>query len=256
MDELELWPNNSGQVSSTLTGAMKKIRKIGKLVKDAWLMIGITILLLCVLEGSLSLTFFIKDRFSAFDESADYRRALADTSSDPTWVDKYYKEFSRSFVAQWRSYVYWRRKPYHGNHINIDTNGIRLTTLTKPIQQESRTPVKIFMFGGSTIWGTGARDAFTIPSILLQELHNKGVATEVINFGETGYVSTQEVIALLLQLQKGQLPDLVIFYDGINDLFSAYQQRVAGLTENEYNRVNEFNLSTPAKLKQRTGMVL
>lgn len=51
MDELELWPNNSGQVSSTLTGAMKKIRKIGKLVKDAWLMIGITILLLCVLEG-------------------------------------------------------------------------------------------------------------------------------------------------------------------------------------------------------------
>lgn len=232
---------------------MMKISKFAKLVKDAWLMVGITILLLCCLEGGLSLAFFIKDRFSASDLD---RRARADTYSDPTWVKDYYKEFRRSYVAQWRPYVYWRRKPYHGNHINIDANGIRLTPLTKPLQQESRTPVKIFMFGGSTLWGTGARDAFTIPSIFAKELQNKGVATEVTNFGETGYVSTQEVITLLLQLRQGQLPDFAIFYDGVNDMYSAYQQHVAGLPQNEFNRVNDFNLSKPAKSKQRTRMVL
>ena len=235
---------------------MTKISTFGQLVKDAWLMVGITILLLCLLEGGLSLAFFIKDRLSAFDPSAADPRVIADTYSDPTWVNNYQEEFSRSFVAQWRPYVYWRRKPYHGNHINIDTNGIRLTALPKPLQQESRTPVKLFMFGGSTMWGTGARDAFTIPSIVAKELQNKGVATEVINFGETGYVSTQEVITLLLQLQKGQLPDLVIFYDGVNDMYSAYQQHVAGLPENEFNRVKDFNLSQPAKFKQRISIVL
>lgn len=69
-------------------------------------------------------------------------------------------------------------------------------------------------------------------------------------------MSTQVVIALLLQLQKGQIPDLVIFYDGVNDMYSAYQQKVAGLPENEFNRVKEFNLSQPAKSKQLRRMAL
>jgi len=38
----------------------------------------------------------------------------------------------------------------------------------------------------------------------------------------------------------------VIFYDGVNDTFSAYQQGVAGLTQNEFNRVTELGLSAPA----------
>jgi len=54
----------------------------------------------------------------------------------------------------------------------------------------------------------------------------------------------------------GQRPDLVIFYDGVNDVFSAYQQQVAGLPQNEFNRVREFNLSRAVKRKQRTDMVL
>jgi lysophospholipase L1-like esterase len=124
------------------------------------------------------------------------------------------------------------------------------------MQQDSRTPLKIFMFGGSALWGTGARDAFTIPSIFATQLQNKGLATEVTNFGESGYVSTQEVSAMLLQLQKGQIPDLVIFYDGVKDMYSAYQQHVAGLPENEFNRVKEFNLSQPAKSKQLRRITL
>jgi hypothetical protein len=61
---------------------------------------------------------------------------------------------------------------------------------------------------------------------------------------------------LLLQLQKGNIPDIVIFYDGVNDTYSAYQQRVAGLPQNEFNRMREFNLSNPDNLKQRSGMLL
>jgi lysophospholipase L1-like esterase len=229
-----------------------KISKIRNVVKDTWLTLGITILLLCLLEASLSLVFFVKDRFRASDPVPADPRVSADTYSNPTWVNDYYKELTSSFVAQWTPYVYWRRKPYHGEYINIDTNGMRLTT---SFEQEPRPSLKIFMFGGSTLWGTGARDAFTIPSIFAKELQQRGLTTEVLNFGETGYVSTQGVITLLLQLQKGHRPDLVIFYDGVNDLYSAYQQHVAGLPQNEFNRVKEFNLSHPVKLKERTTMV-
>ena len=82
----------------------------------------------------------------------------------------------------------------------------------------------------------------TIPAILARELANKGITAEVTNFGESGYVNTQEFIGLALELQKEKIPDLVIFYDGVNDTFSAYQQGVAGVPQNEFNRVTEFSL--------------
>jgi lysophospholipase L1-like esterase len=112
------------------------------------------------------------------------------------------------------------------------------------------------MFGGSTLWGTGARDAFTIPSVVATELHKRGLTSEVTNFGETGYVTTQETVMLLLLLQKGAFPDIVVFYDGVNDTFSAMQQGVPGLPQNEFNRALEFNLSQSDKSRQRIFMDL
>jgi len=101
----------------------------------------------------------------------------------------------------------------------------------------------IFLFGGSTMWGTGSRDDFTIPSIFSKRLAKNGVNAQIVNFGESGYVSTQEVILLIRELQKMNIPDLVIFYDGVNDTYSAYQQQIAGIPENEFNRVKEFRSS-------------
>ncbi len=98
------------------------------------------------------------------------------------------------------------------------------------------------MFGGSTLWGTAARDDYTIPSLVAKYLSERGLNVRVTNYGETGYVNTQEVVELLTLLQKGNIPDIVVFYDGVNDTFSAYQNRVAGLPQNESNRVKEFNL--------------
>jgi hypothetical protein len=119
-------PRSSGPFSCNLTEViMTRLRKIGKLVKDACLVVGIIVLLSCSLEGSFSFAFFIKDWFSASaDQSAADRRVIADAYSDPTGVNQYYEEFSRSNIAQWRPYVYWRRELYHGNYINIDTNSI------------------------------------------------------------------------------------------------------------------------------------
>ena len=54
----------------------------------------------------------------------------------------------------------------------------------------------------------GAPDEATIASIVaissLVEKH--GLNVEVTNFGSTGYVTTQETIALLRELQSGNVP--------------------------------------------------
>jgi len=221
---------------------MVTLAKIGRWLRDTWLLIGIAAGLFGLLEGGLSLALRVKHRFSQAELRPDWR-VDADAYPDRSWVTKYYDEFRASDAVRWRPYVYWRRGAFRGAYINVDATGIRRTSGTAPAPASGRS-IRIFMFGGSALWGTGARDDFTIPSILARELENRGLRPEVTNFGESGYVGTQEVIALLLRLQKGDRPDLVIFYDGVNDTYSAYQQHVAGLPQNEFNRVTEFNLSS------------
>ena len=225
---------------------MEQSNKIVKVARDIWTIVGITLLVFLLLESFLSLTFRVRESFSKSSTAFVDSRANADAYQDRSWAASYYEEFERSQIAQWKPYVYWRQQPYQGKYINITENGLRFTPDPLITHQSGTPPLRIFMFGGSTLWGTGARDSMTIPAILATELANKGITAEVTNFGESGYVNTQEFIGLLLELQKEKIPDLVIFYDGVNDTFSAYQQGVAGVPQNEFNRVTEFNLLTPA----------
>ena len=166
------------------------------------------------------------------------------------WLEDYYKEFHQQHIS-WEPYVYWRYTPYKGHYINIDEKGLRRTWNTGISRRK-----RIFVFGGSTVWGTGVRDDFTIPSFISRILSlEKGLNVEVINFGQSGYVTTQEIIALLRLLQNGQIPDLVIFYDGINDSFSAFQSREAGIPQNEFNRYAEFNSGRSILLSARNLIV-
>jgi hypothetical protein len=221
------------------------LRTAGRLLRDGWLILGIAILLFCLLEAGARLV-LLAGRWA----SPEIERTQADTYSDSAWLKAYHEEFARSYPLRWRPYVYWRRKPYRGEYINVDTNGLRMTPTPAPSAPASAQPLKIFIFGGSSLWGTGARDAFTIPALIASELQHDGLNVEVTNFGETGYVSTQELIALLLELRAGRRPDVVVFYDGVNDTFSAFQQRRPGLPQNENHRVADFNLSRDDPTRQ------
>jgi hypothetical protein len=93
------------------------------------------------------------------------------------------------------------------------------------------------------MWGTFQRDFMTIPSRAGAMLAQRGIREiRYTNFGETGYVFTQEVIELLLQLRDGLRPSVVVFYDGLNDVIATVQSGVAGISQNEGNREQEFQL--------------
>lgn len=220
--------------------------KLFKAAGTTWAIVGLTLALFLFLESALTLAFRASAALSGSSAGYVDPRGGADAYADRSWAPGYYLEFERSQIAQWKPYVYWRQPAFQGKYINITENGLRFTPAPAITAPKGTAPVRIFMLGGSTMWGTGARDAMTIPAILSAELAHKGIAAEVTNFGESGYVSTQELILLLLELQRGNIPDVVVFYDGVNDTFSAYQQRTAGMPQNEFNRVNEFNLTGAA----------
>jgi len=156
--------------------------------------------------------------------------------SVPWWND-FVEEHRDSNRLWWQSYVYWRRPPYEGSFIKVDSRGVRRSWNA---ERHGDRPQKIFFFGGSTMWGSGARDEYTIPSYVARTLTEKGFDVDVTNFGETGWVNTQGVIMLMLELRKGNIPDVVVFYDGANDVHAAFQNREAGLPGNEINRRKQF----------------
>jgi hypothetical protein len=116
----------------------------------------------------------------------------------------------------------WGLVPYpylepnqHMPTININSDAFR----GKEIQPHSNEKFRIFIVGASTIFGSGSTsDETTIPGYLQQMFDNStNVNVEIINAGIPGAHSTNE-----LNLIKNKLinykPDLIVVYDGWNDL--------------------------------------
>ena len=124
------------------------------------------------------------------------------------------EEVRKSDRAVYEPYTIWKRRPYRGTYTTIDITGSRRTVGNST----SEDALDIWMFGGSAVWGVGAPDHETIPSHMAALLNGTlGIESNVRNLGRRGYVSTQEVIYLMRELQAGRRPDIVVFYNGVND---------------------------------------
>jgi hypothetical protein len=169
-------------------------------------------------------------------------------SSHPFWIfgPGHESEAAAYWVAtdsiglKWTPYVYTRELPVSGTDITIGADGLRKTASF--VSAGTPGVQRIYFFGGSTVWGTGARDDFTIPSDVARILNAQNTPAEVMNFGDPGYVSTQDMILFQIQLARGNVPNVAVFYGGSNDIFSAWQQGVAGFPQNEFNRSKDFTL--------------
>ena len=75
-------------------------------------------------------------------------------------------------------------------------------------------------FGGSTLQGAYQRDDFTIPSDVAKVAYSNHIAIHVTNYGQQGYAAWQELELLEELLTTGYRPKVVVFYDGINDLYA------------------------------------
>lgn len=145
------------------------------------------------------------------------------------WTSQYFADFNASSQVRYHSYTLWRRAPFEGKTIKIDAQGLRETYYSRC---NPGTPA-VWMFGNSALWGAGSPDWATIPSLLAQEFSKAGAQVCVKNFGEKAWVSTQEVIALALELkQAARPPAVVIFYDGTTDAYLPYETKERDVHDN------------------------
>jgi len=64
-----------------------------------------------------------------------------------------------------------------------------------------------------SMWGTGSNDANTIPSLVTQI---GGFRSQ--NYAENAWTAHQGLSLLIQLLQEGHRPDVVVFYDGVNEV--------------------------------------
>ena len=206
-------------------------------LQSIWTMAGVTLVLLLLIEGTARVAQQLRAPvLPAPLARDDPRRALA-------WWPEFNREFDETRPQRWRPYVYYGVYPtYRGRYINIDSAGHRAT----PQRSAPGEPaLRVLVLGGSTVWGTSQRDSATIPAELarrLQALVGDGTRVEVTNMGQSGYVTTQGVLEVILALRSGYRPDLVVAYEGINDVAATMQYGAPGFPQNESKRAEEFAL--------------
>jgi hypothetical protein len=99
----------------------------------------------------------------------------------------------------------------------FDRYGFRLDARDLRFDQPMKWK-KIWVFGGSTMQGLGARRDETIAAHLNKLLESTGSEYRAINMGQGGFTSTQELLLLIELLQQGHKPDLIVSYDGATEV--------------------------------------
>jgi lysophospholipase L1-like esterase len=152
--------------------------------------------------------------------SSPYYRAVP-------WGTVHWRELNAVRMrTRYEPYVMWRRPAVRGATITVDSLGNRRT----PGAQCGEGALRVFVFGGSTTWGYGVPDSATIPAFMQRELSARLMRPVcVVNYGELGHTSTQSLLQLMARLRDGDAPDMAVFYDGVNDLFTSDQYDQPGL---------------------------
>ncbi len=174
------------------------------------LVLGNLLVLLLLILVANAITAAIYDADDWWDDQKEKSDERVDL---PNYVDK---EHSRKIFAETRlletrylPFVEWGRKPARGEVVNVNEKGERVHV--PPGKGELGV---VRFFGGSTTWGTGVADDETIPAYF-NGLHPDWT---VHNHGEGGYYSRQELESLINVVHLGEPVDLVVFYDGYNDV--------------------------------------
>jgi lysophospholipase L1-like esterase len=119
----------------------------------------------------------------------------------------------------------WRSRPFSGQYINVDDQRRRVVPNT---HCDDPAALRVYTFGGSTLWGYGVPDGNTIPANLQALYQADGVNVCIVNYADFGFNSTQGLIQLLQLIQAGDIPDVALFYDGVNDVTAANRTSTAG----------------------------
>ena len=165
----------------------------------------VTLGLLFSLEFMLATAFTIIDNYFTDPETTE-------RTSGPNWTSEtigFSKEVKNFRRYPYKAFLGWVSPNFKGDVLNV-YNERRNTIVSKELVGDT----SFHFFGGSTIWGHGVSDKNTIPSLIADKFKLRAV-----NYGEQAYNSRQELNLLLDNIVTIKKGDVVVFYDGVNDVY-------------------------------------
>ena len=175
---------------------------------DTCIIFTISMALLAGGEGAARIAREVKASVDAPPDSPEFAILRTQPWGRQQWIDQ------RGASAVHEAYFEFRDRPYRSQTLNIDNKGRRLV----PGNCEQEGALDVLTFGGSTMYGFGVPDEFTIPAYLAALYNGEGKCVRVTNYGSEWWQSSQSLIQLIEVLKKGTRPRVVIFYDGINEV--------------------------------------
>ncbi len=179
-------------------------RRIGRWIRDAILILGISALLGLALEAVTR----VVGRMTG--------------SSWPTTRAVAFDREIRQALRLYRRHPFLNTAPHEGAVVTAFGKTARLSSAGYRSPDRPRDKpagvVRILCAGGSTTFDILAPDnAATWPSRLEAELRDERPGIEVINAGFPGWTSLENLISLAIR-DVDRSPDVVVLYQGINDL--------------------------------------
>jgi len=240
-----------------------KMKRLHKFV-SAYKTVGLIIFNTIVLFVLLNLVFMVVMGISARIKAMKKQSVVAARQINPVFK-KYGKEKVASvypgmneedlrqlLLEHWSQgmifapFTHFRQTPFQGRFVNVDTNGFRHVKNQGP-WPPAPASLNIFVFGGSTTFGCGVADHQTIPSQLQEKLASRARRPVAIyNFGTPCYYSTQERILFEQLLVAGNVPDLVVFIDGLNDFYYVddmpdFVEEIRKVMDGQYFREHRYD---------------
>jgi lysophospholipase L1-like esterase len=165
----------------------------------------------------------------AVTNTALFSPSIAAIPKTTWWPTVLADTFRIAATARPNPFLGWTFANYSSPYTNI-TDGVR-KSWEPPIAKGQHAEEVLFL-GGSTVAGSYQRDDFTIPSDVARIAWQHGLTIHVTNRGAQGYSVWQELNLLEEQLASGYRPNVVVLYDGVNEL---YVQAAEGTTTTPSN---------------------
>lgn len=205
--------------------AQDRARTTGGSGRPSW-RVGLALVLAGALTATAVITILDRE-----DPEGDIPQALRGATYDPfdsaalaglDWTEEASAEFGAvSAGLTYTSYVGNSLRDHAGQYVNV-TDRVRRSYEPQPVA--GRDPIDVWFFGSSMMFGFSAqRDMHTIPSEVVRLAEADGLHVRARNYGSPGYVNFQETVLFAELLAGGERPDLVVFYDGINDTAVQFQ---------------------------------
>ena len=133
------------------------------------------------------------------------------TYEDDVWATSYWDEVE-TLDYQFSPFILSRISDTDGDHVT-SRSGVR-----RSYAAGAEADAEVWFFGGAALWGMGQRDLHTIPSEIARQAEAEDLTLEVRNLAQPGYTSLQSALLLEQELAVRPAPDLVVFYDGADDV--------------------------------------